>query len=290
MLGLNCSTPSLSTKYLDRYNMLEKLHWIWKLELTCNSLCFLKLSIWCLPNESVTNKPSVLHLQRQRIINNYWLMHLIHVLKIFSQVQSAQMRFLISQPLWNISCGVILCIDLTQYVRIQFFAFDLNKIMSWMWKLRITSGPLLQETLEIQGLSVINAAWRQRRGEQKNQLACCPACWGKNPCVCKLIYTVTALLSTNFVAECIISTHWRGVVHLQGCNQLLPNFVSQKLSRKLVHITSGLLFALCWPFFRCLPSAIFSSFIFFSGKKKFGLFCITYRVLYSQFLQCIPQE
>jgi hypothetical protein len=72
-----------------------------------------------------------------------------------------------------------------------------------------------------------------------------------------LIYAVTALLSTNLVAECIISTHWRGVVHLQGCNQFVPNFVSQKLSRKLVHITSGLLFALCWPFFRSFPYAIF---------------------------------
>jgi hypothetical protein len=47
---------------------------------------------------------------------------------------------------------------------------------------------------------------KAKEGKQKNQLACCPACWGKYPCVCKFIYTVTALLSTNFVAECIIST------------------------------------------------------------------------------------
>jgi predicted acyltransferase len=83
-----------------------------------------------------------------------------------------------------------------------------------------------------------------------------------------LIYTVTALLSTNFVAECIISTHWRGVVHLQGCNQLLPNFVSQKLSRKLVHITSGLLFALCWPFFRCCPHPVSPTTMSFSAKDN----------------------
>ncbi len=72
-------------------------------------------------------------------------------------------------------------IDLTQYVRIQFFAFDLNKIMSWMLEVEDNLRPFVARDPGDTVLISNNCSLKAKEGRTEKSAGILPCLLANEP-------------------------------------------------------------------------------------------------------------